>query len=314
MSLAQLRKSNSLDKLLGAVEAENKSQEKKSYVDERLWKPELDKTGNGYAVIRFLPAVNGEDLPWAKLWNHAFQGPTGQWYIENSLTTIGQKDPVSEMNTAYWNSGLESDKEIARRQKRKLQYYSNIYVVSDSKHPEKEGKVFLFRYGKKIFDKIMEAMQPAFDDEEPINPFDFWKGANFKLKIRKVDGYWNYDKSEFENPSALFDEDELIEEVWKKQYALAEFTAPTNFKSYDELKTRLNTVLAGTTTVGNVTTLMEDEPVVTATFVDTKEEPAPSISVTAEMPGITVTAGSAQADDDEEEDTMDYFQKLANDD
>ena len=218
------------------------------------------------------------------------------------------------MNTSYWNSGLESDKEIARRQKRKLQYYSNIYVVSDSKHPEKEGKVFLFRYGKKIFDKIMEAMQPAFDDEEPINPFDFWKGANFKLKIRKVDGYWNYDKSEFENPSALFDEDELIEEVWKKQYALAEFTAPTNFKSYNELKTRLNTVLAGTTTVGNVTTLMEDEPVVTATFVDTKEEPAPSISVTAEMPGITVTAGSAQADDDEEEDTMDYFQKLANDD
>jgi hypothetical protein len=160
----------------------------------------------------------------------------------------------------------------------------------------------------------MESMQPAFDDEDPINPFDFWKGANFKLKIRKVDGYWNYDKSEFENPSALFDEDELIEEVWKKQYALAEFTAPTNFKSYDELKTRLNTVLAGTTTVGNVTTLMEDEPVVTATFVDTKEEPAPSISVTAEMPGITVTAGSAQADDDEEEDTMDYFQKLANDD
>ena len=313
MSLSQLRKSNSLDKLLGAVEAENKSQEKKSYVDERLWKPELDKTGNGYAVIRFLPAVNGEDMPWAKLWNHAFQGPTGQWYIENSLTTISQKDPVSEMNTAYWNSGLESDKEIARRQKRKLQYYSNIYVVSDSKHPEKEGKVFLFRYGKKIFDKIMEAMQPAFDDEEPINPFDFWKGANFKLKIRKVDGYWNYDKSEFENPSALFDEDELIEEVWKKQYALAEFTAPTNFKSYNELKTRLNTVLAGTTTVGNVTTLMEDEPVVTATFVDTKEEPAPSISVTAEMPGITVTAGSAQADD-EEEDTMDYFQKLANDD
>jgi hypothetical protein len=313
MSLAQLRKSNSLDKLLGAVEAENKSQEKKSYVDERLWKPELDKTGNGYAVIRFLFFFYGEDLPWAKLLNHAFQGPTGQWYIENSLTTISQKDPVSEMNTSYWNSGLESDKEIARRQKRKLQYYSNIYVVSDSKHPEKEGKVFLFRYGKKIFDKIMESMQPAFDDEDPINPFDFWKGANFKLKIRKVDGYWNYDKSEFESPSALFDEDELIEEVWKKQYALAEFTAPTNFKSYNELKTRLNTVLAGTTTVGNVTTLMEDEPVVTATFVDTKEEPAPSISVTAEMPGITVTAGSAQADD-EEEDTMDYFQKLANDD
>ena len=287
MSLSTLKKSDSLDKLLGAVQAENQPQEKKSYVDERLWKPELDKTGNGYAVIRFLPAVKGEDLPWAKVWNHAFQGPTGQWYIENSLTTLGpgHKDPVSEMNTAYWNSGVESDKEIARRQKRKLQYFSNIYVVTDTKHPENEGKAFLYRYGKKIFDKIMEAMQPAFDDEVAVNPFDFWKGANFKLKIRKVDGFWNYDKSEFENPTALFDNDGDIEEVWKKQYSLAEYTASSNFKSYDELKTRLNLVLAGTTTVGNVTTLMEDEPVAPP-VVDTK---------------------------DEDGDTMDYFQKLAED-
>ena len=293
MSLAQLKKSNSLDKLLGAVQKENAPQEKKSYVDERLWKPELDKTGNGYAVIRFLPAIDGEDLPWVKVWNHAFQGPTGQWYIENSLTTLGQKDPVSEMNTAYWNSGVESDKEIARKQKRKLQYFSNIYVVSDPKHPEKEGKVFLFRFGKKIFDKFMESMQPAFADEVAVNPFDFWKGANFKLKIRKVDGFWNYDKSESENPTPLFDDDDGIEEVWKQQHSLADFTAPTNFKSYDELKTRLNMVLAGTTTVGNVTTLMEDEPVVSAT-IDTKEEPAPTVT-------------------DDDEDTMDYFQKLAED-
>ena len=175
MSLAQLKKSNSLDKLLGAVEKENAPQEKKSYVDERLWKPELDKTGNGYAVIRFLPTVKGEDLPWAKVWNHAFQGPTGQWYIENSLTTLGQKAPVSEMNSAYWNSGVESDKEIARRQKRKLQYFSNIFVVSDPKHPENECKVFLFRFGKKIFDKCMEAMQPAFEDETPSIPLTFGK-------------------------------------------------------------------------------------------------------------------------------------------
>ena len=231
MSLNALKKQNSLDKLLGAAESENKPQEKKSYVDERLWKPELDKTGNGYAVIRFLPAVKDEDLPWAKVWNHAFQGPTGQWYIENSLTTLNQKDPVSEMNSAYWNSGVESDKEIARRQKRKLQYFSNIYVVSDTKHPENEGKVFLFRFGKKIFDKIMDAMQPAFPDATPVNPFDFWSGANFKLKIRKVDGYWNYDKSEFEDSSALFDNDDKLEEVWEKQYSLKEFTANTNFKS-----------------------------------------------------------------------------------
>ena len=299
MSLSALKKQNSLDKLLGAVEKETAPQEKKSYVDERLWKPELDKTGNGYAVIRFLPAIKGEDLPWAKLWSHAFQGPTGQWYIENSLTTLGQNDPVSEMNSSYWNSGVESDKEIARRQKRKLQYYSNIYVVTDKKHPEHEGKVFLFRYGKKIFDKIMEAMQPAFEDETAINPYDFWQGANFLLKIRKVDGYWNYDKSEFAAPSVLFDDDDKLEEVWKKEYSLKDFTAPTNFKSYDELKTRLDMVLAGTTVVGNVTdvTTSFDEPVETVT-VDTKEEPAPKVSVT----------------DDDEEDTMSYFEKLAEED
>ena len=234
MSLESLKRSNSLDKLLGEVQKENAPQEKKSYKDERLWKPEVDKSGNGYAVIRFLPAVEGEDMPWAKVWNHAFQGPTGQWYIENSLTTLGQKDPVSEMNSAYWNTGIESDKEIARKQKRKLQYFSNIYVVSDSKHPENEGKVFLFRYGKKIFDKIMAAMQPEFEDEKAINPFDFWEGANFKLKIRKVDGYRNYDKSEFESPSKLSEDDEVLDKIYNSEYSLAEVTAPSNFKTYDE--------------------------------------------------------------------------------
>ena len=289
MSIANLKKKNSLDKLLNAVKEDTKDpSEKKSYVDERLWKPELDKSGNGYAVIRFLPAIEKEDLPWAKLWSHAFQGPTGQWFFENSLTTIGQKDPVSEYNTSLWNSGVESDKEIARKQKRKLQYYSNIYVVSDSKHPENEGKVFLFRYGKKIFDKIMAAMQPEFEDETPINPFDFWQGANFKLKIRKVDGFWNYDKSEFEATSPLSDDDKTIERIWGEQYPLADFTAPSNFKSYNELKTRLDTVLSGKTTVGNVTESIEDEPVATPK-VDTK--PVEKV---------------------EKDDTMDYFNKLAN--
>jgi len=295
MSLATLKKSSSLDKLLGAVQAENAPLEKKSYVDERLWKPQMDKTGNGYAVLRFLPAVEGEDLPWAKVWNHAFQGPTGQWYIENSLTTIGQNDPVSEMNSAYWNSGVESDKEIARKQKRKLQYFANILGIKDSANPQNEGKVMLYRFGKKIFDKCMEAMQPAFEDENPVNPFDFWEGADFKLKIRKVDGYWNYDKSEFDAPSPIFKNDDEIEAVWKKQYPLAEFSAESNFKSYDELKKRLDTVLAGTTTVGNVTTLMEDEPIVSTPTVDTKEEPAPTPTVT----------------EDDEDDTMSYFEKLA---
>ena len=294
MSLSTLKKSNSLDKLLGAVEKENAPQEKKSYVDERLWKPVMDKTGNGYAVIRFLPAVKGEDMPWAKVWNHAFQGQTGHWYTENSLTTVGQNDPVSEMNSAYWNSGVESDKEIARRQKRKLQYFANIYVVSDPANPQNEGKVMLYRFGKKIFDKCMEAMQPAFQDETPVNPFDFWEGANFKLKIRKGDGYWNYDKSEFEAPSALFDDDEQLEEVWKKEYPLAEFTAASNFKSYDELKTRLDMVLAGTTKVGNATDAMEDAPWVEPK-VNTKPSPAPAVSTK------------------DDGDTMSYFEKLAND-
>ena len=241
MSISTLRKSNTLDKLLASVQEENAPQEKKSYVDERLWKPELDKSGTGQAVIRFLPAKDGEELPWVKVWKHAFQGPTGKWFIENSLTTLNQKDPVSEHNSQLWNSGLESDKEIARKQKRKLEYYSNIYVVNDSKHPENNGKVFLFRYGKKIFDKIMAAMQPEFEDEKPINPFDFWEGANFKLKIRKVDGFWNYDKSEFDSVSPLSDDDGELDNIWKKQYPLADFHAPSNFKSYDEIKKDLMT-------------------------------------------------------------------------
>ena len=294
MSLAALKKQNSLDSLLGAAQKESAPQEKKSYVDERLWKPVMDKVGNGYAVIRFLPAPEGEDMPWAKVWNHAFQGPTGQWYIENSLTTVGQNDPVSEYNSKLWNSGVESDKEIARKQKRKLQYYSNIYVVEDPANRDNEGKVFLYRYGKKIFDKIMEAMQPAFQDETAVNPFDFWEGADFKLKLRKVDGYWNYDKSEFADPSALFDNDEEIEALWKTEYSLADFTAASNFKSYDELKTRLDAVLAGTVTVGKAEDIMEDAPVAEPK-VDTPPAPQPTV------------LGDAGEDD-----AMSYFEKLAN--
>ena len=292
MSLQTLRKSNTLDKLLASVQEENAPQEKKSYVDERLWKPELDKSGTGSAVIRFLPAVDGEELPWVKVWKHAFQGPTGKWYIENSLTTLNQKDPVSEHNTQLWNTGLETDKETARKQKRKLEYYSNIYVVSDPKHPENNGKVFLFRYGKKIFDKIMAAMQPEFEDETPINPFDFWEGANFKLKIRKVDGYWNYDKSEFDSVSALLDDDAKLDATWKTQYPLADFHAPSNFKSYEELKKRLDDVLSGSITASAVS-MMDEDVVETPSF---KSEPEPSIP---------------EVSQEEDDDTMSYFQKLA---
>ena len=296
MSISALRNQNSLDKLLQQVQKdESPSTEKKSYVDERLWKPQVDKAGNGYAVLRFLPAPKGEELPWVRVWNHAFQGPTGQWFIENSLTTLNQKDPVSEYNSQLWNSGVESDKEIARKQKRKLQYYSNVYIVQDSTNPENEGKVMLYRYGKKIFDKLMETMQPAFEDEKAINPFDLWEGANFKLKIRKVDGYWNYDKSEFDSVTPLKSTDEELESIWNAEHSLADFVAPSNFKSYDELKTRLDAVLSGTVVAAKTAAAMieEDETPFTPTF---KSEPAPQPTSV----------------DNEDDDAMSYFEKLAN--
>lgn len=244
MSFAALKKSSGkFDKLQAELEKLNTPVT--SFGDDRFWKPELDKSGNGYAVIRFLPQPEGESLPWARIWSHAFSGPGG-WYIENSLTTISKKDPVSEYNTELWNSGNDADKETARKQKRVLKYYSNIYVVSDPKHPEHEGKVFLFRFGKKIFDKLTEAMNPAFDDEEALNPFDLWKGADFKLKIRKVDGFWNYDKSEFASPKALVEDDDELEKVYAKEYSLEAFTKPDQFKEYGELKEKLHKVLTGT--------------------------------------------------------------------
>jgi len=245
-TFAALKKSSgSIDKLARELEKLN-APATNSLDDTRFWKPELDKAGNGFATIRFLPApaADGDDsLPWVRIFDHGFQGPGG-WYIENSLTTLNQKDPVSEHNSVLWNSGIEANKEIARKQKRRLKYISNILVVSDPKNPDNEDKIFLFKFGKKIFDKITEAMNPQFEDEKAVNPFDFWAGANFKLKVRKFEGYPNYDKSEFEKPSALHGgEDAKLENIWKSEYSLKEFLNPKNFKSYDELKTKMNRVL-----------------------------------------------------------------------
>ena len=303
MSFEALKRSRgNFDKLTKELESLNKTTTTQSSgKDERFWRPELDKSGNGYAVIRFLPAVEGEELPWARVWSHAFQGPGG-WYIENSLTTMNKKDPVSEENSKLWNSGVESDKEIAR--KRKLTYYTNVLVVSDPKNPENEGQVKLFKFGKKIFDKITEAMQPQFEDEKPLNPFDFWEGANFKLKIRKVDGYWNYDKSEFDSPSPLADNDDDIQSTWKKQYALSEFSDPTNFKSYDDLKVRFEKVVYGTgttTTADKIDTPTFDDAEL-APVVETKSETKPSVA--------PVESNDSDGDDD----TMDYFSKLVEED
>jgi hypothetical protein len=263
MSFSDLKaRAMKLDSLTAAAEADSGKKSNTSYKDERKWKPTVDKAGNGYAVVRFLPQVEGDDLPWAKYWDHFFQGPTGQWYVEKSLTTIGKDDPVSEMNTKLWNSGIESDKKTARDQKRRLHYVSNIYIVSDPSNPENEGKVFLYEYGKKIFDKIMDSMQPQFQDETPVNPFDLWKGANFKIKIAQVDGYRNYDRSSFDNPAALAEDDKL-EAIYDKAYSLKEFTDPSTYKAYDELKLKLTRVLGETGGVKTSAEEMELEDAVT---------------------------------------------------
>jgi hypothetical protein len=262
--------------------------------DNRFWKPEVDKAGNGYAVIRFLPAPENEDTPYARIWDHGFQGQGG-WYIEKSLTTLGQKDPVSEYNSQLWNSGIESNKDLVRKYKRRLSYTSNIYVVKDPAHPENEGKTFLFKYGKKIWDKIELAMNPEFEDEKKINPFDFWEGANFKLKIRNVEGYRNYDKSEFEAPTPLKDSDEQLEAIWKQQHSLQAFLEPKEFKSYDDLKARLHKALnldGGATQLQTTADSFKEE------FV-----PTPSPSKTAEAkPALEIN---------NDEDNMDFFRKLA---
>ena len=303
MDFESLKNSQSnFDKISKQIESnlnpEDNEKSKNKYQDDRLWKPELDKTGNGYAVLRFLPASKTEEMPWARVWSHAFQGPGG-WYIENSLTTLGQKDPVSEENTILWNTGVDSDKEIARKRKRKLSYYSNIYVVSDPKHPDNEGKVFLFKFGKKIFDKITEAMNPAFEDEKPVNPFDFWSGANFKLKIRKVDGFWNYDKSEFEAPTPIADNDDTIKEIWGKQYPLKPFLEASNFKSYDDLREKFNRVIAGSK---NTETASEID------LPPTTSGTAP-VQKTAAVGQVNEASKSGDNDDD----TLSYFSRLAED-
>jgi len=301
MSFASLKKQSNLGsltaKLVKEVEKVNNSS---GGGDERLWKPELDKTGNGYAVIRFLPAPDKEEIPWAKLYTHAFQGPGG-WYIENSLTTVGGKDPVSDYNRELWNSGNESDKDTVRKQKRKLSYYSNIYVVKDPTNPQNEGKVFLFKYGKKIFDKVMEAMQPEFEDETPINPFDFWQGANFKLKIVKKDGFWNYDKSEFDSLAPLLDDDDALEAIWKKEYSLAAVTATDQFKSYEDLERRLKYVLGKKPAQQRYIPDSELEDESEGKYAVAEKTVAQAVST----PTLSTTV------DKDEDDALSYFQKLA---
>jgi len=295
MSFENLKRNrDQISKLVQAAESTGGG-EQKSYVDDRIWKPTVDKAGNGYAVLRFLPAIEGQELPWVRYWDHGFKGPTGQWYIENSLTSIGQPDPVGELNSKLWNSGIESDKERARAQKRRLHYVTNVLVLQDPSNPENEGKVMIYKFGKKIFDKIMDSMQPEFADESPVNPFDFWEGADFKLKIRNVEGYRNYDKSEFASSSSLYDGDEAkLEAVYNQLHDLSEFTDPKNYKSYDELKAKLARVLGEEAVSSGAPTMKQEAQM---------NEPAPA-------PFEPSTAESVPASDDD--DTMSYFARLAN--
>lgn len=311
MSFNKLKQNReaAISKLVNAAE---KASGAKAYGDDRMWSPAVDKTGNGYAIIRFLPSKDGEDLPWVRYWDHGFKGPTGRWYIENSLTSIGQTDPVGELNSVLWNSGNEKDKEVARERKRRLHYVSNILVISDPANPENEGKVFLYKYGKKIFDKINDLMQPQFQDETPINPFDFWGGANFRLKIRNFEGYRNYDKSEFDKPSELFDGDDTrLEEVYNKLHSLSDFTDPANYKSYAELKKKLIEVLGEEAVNGSSS--VSAAPVAEMN-VGRSVEPAAAATVSSayedddDDSDVNMSSSDSSGDDD---DDLSYFAKLA---
>jgi len=281
-------------------------QSKNNYEDDRIWKPTPDKAGNATATIRFLPKHPDDELPWVKVFSHGFQGPGGRWYIENSLTTLGESDPVGELNSKLWNSGVEANKEIARKQKRRLHFYSNILVIADPANPENEGKVMLFRYGKRIFDKIMDKAKPTFEDEKPVNVFDLWEGANFKLRMKKVEGYPNYDSSSFSDPAPVAPSDEAILEIVNKQYRLAEFLDRKNFKSYEELKTKLDQVLSGE---GGVATSASD-----LVQEDIPSQPAPEYRATPAPEPVASAAPEPSLSSDDDDDVMSYFQKIADQD
>jgi hypothetical protein len=305
---ALMSNTSNISKLVAAAESAG-GDEKKSYKDEAVWKPTVDKAGNGYAVLRFLPASAAGELPWAKYWDHGFKGPTGRWYIEKSLTSIGQKDPLGEMNQKLWNSGNDDDKATVRERKRRLHYVSNIYVVADPGNPANEGKVFKFIYGKKIFDKIMDVMQPQFPGEVPVDPFHFLQGADFQLKIRQVEGYRNYDKSEFTQPKPLLNgEVPQLEAVYNQMHDLTEYTDPAKYPSYEELETKLNEVLgiSANKTMANEIK-MEDVP--SAPAYDPKSDASGFDRTVAVAAAPTIATEAI-----EEDDTMSYFAKLAQED
>ena len=311
MSFAALKKSrtSSLDKLNAQLDKIST----KTYSDPnegKFWKPTRDKAGNGFAIIRFLPEPAGEEMPFVRIWDHGFQGPSGQWYIENSLTTLNQDDPVSEYNSKLWNSGIDSDKEQARKQKRRLKYISNILVIKDGANPENEGKVFMYQYGKKIFDKLNDLMNPTFEDESPVNPFDFWEGANFRLKIRKFEGYPNYDKSEFDAPSAMATDDDELETIYNQQHSLQELLDAKNFKSYSDLKTKLYRVLdLGEDAGPTASSSYDDED--DGLDLSTSYTPKAPVAEQVQSDDIPFKSAPAPTSDVDDDDDLSIFKELA---
>lgn len=235
-----MRGSN-LQKVKEALDKMNKGGD--SYKDGRMWTPTQDDAGNALAVIRFLPSLKADQLPWVKVYTHGFQGSTGRWYIEKCLTTIGADDPVCNYTRKLWNRGDDEGKELARKYKRKLSYYSNVLVVNDPKHPENEGKVFLFRYGAKIFAKITSMMMPELDSDPSVDVFDPDVGANFRLRVKRVAGYANYDDSAFQAPSPISKDDKVLDGILSAAYDLGEFLKPESYKSFDELDAKFHDVL-----------------------------------------------------------------------
>ena len=307
MSFAALKNNRTdLSKLVQAASNAGPEDTKKHNVtDERFWIPTRDKAGNGYAVIRFLPGNAEAPTPWVRYWDHFFKGPTGQWYIEKSLTSLGQVDPLAESNSRLWNEdGSEEAKRTVRERKRNLRYVANVLVISDPSAPSNEGKVMLYKFGKKIFDKIMDSMQPQFPDEVPVNPFDMWQGADFTLKIRKVEGYPNYDASAFKSTSAISSDDEALEAYYDNQYDLSEWSDTKNYKTYDELKARLAVVLGESSTPARVIESLDQR-------ANTPSFPEQSQSMAASAPDPVIKTAESSMNDD---DTMSYFAKLAADD
>lgn len=299
MSFADYKKKSKLGSLTDKlVEKFNKMDESSSKDDDsRIWTPKMGKSGTGEATIRFLPGGGGKDEEaYIEVYSHAFTGTTGKWLIEKCPTTIGQPCPVCDENRTLWSNGKETvvrGNDDSPGRKRKLNYYSNVYIIDDPVNPENNGQVKLYKYGVKILDKIKMAIKPASKRKRPLEVFDMFMGADFNIVINKKGKYWNYDDSEFLDPEPLFDGDEdKLEEVYNSLYDLTELINPSTFKSKDELQARLDMVDGRTYQPKRVNPELEEE-------LEEEYNTAKSVS------------SSIISNDDDDDDTNDYLARFA---